>query len=331
MKSFDSKFKRVFAYVGLFILAAVIIFEAYLVYLYEKNNLELSARIWSLENQVASLGSTLATSASLGESNAKQIQEIAKRDNASVGRPVPNTSQSQESQLTAAVAKAAPAVVSIIVSKGVPLLEVKDYVDPFGDDADFYNSEFKVPVFGEAGTTVQEVGAGSGFILTSDGYILTNNHVVSDTDAQYTVQLASGEKKSAQVVHRDSAKDIAILKISGEKYSNLQLGDSSDLKLGQTVAAIGNALGEYDNSVSVGIISGLNRTIEAVNPEGDIERMTGVVQTDAAINRGNSGGPLLDLSGRAVGINVAMELGANNISFAIPINEIKPVIERVIP
>jgi serine protease Do len=102
------------------------------------------------------------------------------------------------------------------------------------------------------------------------------------------------------------------------------------LKLGQTVAAIGNALGEYNNSVSVGIISGLDRTIQAQDDRGRVETLSGVIQTDAAINRGNSGGPLLDLSGNAVGVSVAMERGASNIAFAIPVNTIKPIISRVL-
>jgi len=145
------------------------------------------------------------------------------------------------------------------------------------------------------------------------------------------VLLSSGVQKTAQVVHRDQTYDLALLKIDGGGYPALSLGDSSNLKLGQTVAAIGNALGEYNNTVSVGIISGLDRTIEALDDRGAVETLSGVIQTDAAINRGNSGGPLLDLSGKAIGVNVAVQGGANNIAFSIPINTVKSLINRVLP
>jgi S1-C subfamily serine protease len=143
--------------------------------------------------------------------------------------------------------------------------------------------------------------------------------------------LSSGEKKVARVVYRDPTTDIAILKVDGTGYTTIALGDSSDIKLGQTVAAIGNALGEYNNSVSVGIISGLDRTIKASDSAGNIETLTGVIQTDAAINKGNSGGPLLDLDGKAIGINTAVSQGANSIGFAIPITAVKTIVDRILP
>ncbi|MEK7662161.1 MAG: trypsin-like peptidase domain-containing protein [Patescibacteria group bacterium] len=236
--------------------------------------------------------------------------------------------KSQDELLTAAVAKATPAVVSIVVSKDVPKLEVV-YVNPFGEDPYFKDFGFQVPVYKQKGVERQKVGAGTGFLVTGDGYIITNKHVVLDTEAQYTVLLSNGRQENATVVYRDPKYDIAIVKISGVGYKAVTIGDSGKLKLGQTVVAIGNALGQYSNSVSVGIVSGLNRNISASTGAG-AEELTGVIQTDAAINPGNSGGPLLDLEGDVVGVNVATVIGSSNISFSIPIDSVLESIKKVI-
>jgi serine protease Do len=235
--------------------------------------------------------------------------------------------KSQDELLTAAVAKVSPSVVSVVISKDVPNLQVV-YVNPFGDDPFFKDSGIRVPVYQQNGTTHQKVGAGTGFIISNDGYILTNRHVVADSAADYTVLLSNGKQEAARVIYIDQNNDIAIVKIEG-RYPAVSLGDSASLKLGQSVIAIGNALGEYNNSVSVGIVSGLNRTIQA-SGNGSSEQLSGVIQTDAAINPGNSGGPLLDLNGRVVGINVATVVGSNNISFSIPINTVKGIIKQVL-
>ncbi len=232
----------------------------------------------------------------------------------------------QEELLTAAVAKVAPAVVSIVVSKDVPKLEI-EYINPFGDDPFFRDFGIRIPVYRQKGVTEKKVGAGTGFLIRSDGYIVTNRHVVSDVEAKYTVLLSTGEQKAAEVVYRDHQYDIAILRINGKGYPYVRLGDSDKLKLGQTVFAVGNALGEYNNSVSVGIISGLNRTIEASDGR-QIEKITGVIQTDAAINPGNSGGPLVDLSGKVIGVNVATVRGSENIGFAIPVKVVKQILRQ---
>nr|AQQ74986.1 hypothetical protein [uncultured bacterium] len=271
---------------------------------------------------MAAIAAALQTSSTVSEENKLQLQEIANRGGV--------IARSQEDLLTSAVEKASSAVVSIVISRDVALLEVQ-YVNPFGDDPYFRNVGYRVPVFRQVGTRPQQVGAGTGFLIRSDGYILTNRHVVDDEQADYTALLSNGEKKTARVIYRDDTHDIAILKIDGNGYSAIPLGNSSTLKLGQTVAAIGNALGEYNNSVSVGIISGLNRTVEAKDERGRVEVLEGVIQTDAAINRGNSGGPLLDLSGNAVAVNVAVDRGGSNIAFAIPIDTVKSIIERVLP
>ena len=170
---------------------------------------------------------------------------------------------------------------------------------------------------------------GSGFLVTKDGLIITNRHVVEDTKAEYTVFTNDGKKHSAKVVARDAVMDIAVLKIDGAQYPYLELGNSDTLDLGQSVIAIGNALGEFKNSVSVGVISGLSRSITAGNGMGQSEALEHVIQTDAAINPGNSGGPLVDLGGRVIGVNVAVAQGSENIGFALPINSIKSVIDSV--
>ncbi len=225
--------------------------------------------------------------------------------------------KSQDDLLTEAVAEVTPAVVSIVATKDVPLLEV-EYINPFGDDPFFKDFDIRVPRYKQKGTTKKQVGSGTGFIITADGKVLTNRHVVDDTEADYTVLLQDGTQNKATVIYRDPDVDLAILKIENSNCPVVKLGDSGKLKLGQTVFAVGNALGEYSNSVSVGIISGLNRNIVASGKE-----IKGVIQTDAAINPGNSGGPLVTLQGEVIGVNVATVVGSDNISFSVPINLVK--------
>jgi len=172
------------------------------------------------------------------------------------------------------------------------------------------------------------IAAGSGFIVSSDGMILTNRHVVQYEDIEYTVILQDGQKYEAQVLARDPVQDLAVLKIRKTGLKPLSLGDSGNLQIGQTVIAIGNALGEFQNTVSVGVVSGLSREITA-GGGGTIETIEEVIQTDAAINQGNSGGPLLNLSGQIIGVNTAVASGAENIGFALPINKAKKAIKDV--
>ncbi len=153
--------------------------------------------------------------------------------------------------------------------------------------------------------------------------------MVEDEEAEYTVILSNGEKFDAKVLAKDSFLDIAILKISAKDLPVVNLGNSEKLEIGQTVIAIGNSLGEFQNSVSKGIISGLQRRINASDSIGRSETLDQVIQTDAAINPGNSGGPLLNLKGEVIGVNVAMAEGAENIGFAIPINDAKEIYESV--
>lgn len=221
-----------------------------------------------------------------------------------------------------------PAVVSVVITKDVPVYErYYESYDPWG-----VFGGFSIPRVRENGTEEQEVGGGSGFIVSNDGLIVTNRHVVEDEEARYSVLLNDGTSYKVDVLARDPQLDIAILKISEpleNSLSYVQFGDSESLKLGQTVIAIGNALAEFRNSVSVGVISGLSRSIVASDGMGHSEQLDEVIQTDAAINPGNSGGPLLNLKGEVVGVNVATSRGADNIGFALPAHVVKGVVESV--
>lgn len=237
---------------------------------------------------------------------------------------------SHEEAIVNTVQAAQPAVVSIIVTKDVPVIEqfFEEVPGPFGG---FFESpfSFRMPQLRQNGTERQEIGGGSGFIVSADGTIVTNRHVVSDEAAQYTVFLSDGTRYDARVVARDPANDIAIIKIDGSNLSYLEFADSGALRVGQSVIAIGNALGEFRNTVSAGVVSGLARSIQAGTGFGQTEQLDEVIQTDAAINPGNSGGPLLDLHGRVVGVNVAVALGSENIGFALPANAVASIVDSV--
>lgn len=242
---------------------------------------------------------------------------------------------SEESQVIDVVKKASPAVVSIVASADMPVVErcYKDLgtVDPFFGDMGGLG--FRVPSYCQKGTEKQRIGAGSGFIVSSDGYILTNKHVVDNDKAEYTVILNNpdnkGEKVIAEVLALDPNNDIAVLRIKKDNLPFINFSDSSNLQVGQTAITIGYSLGEFENTVSKGVVSGLLRSIVAGGGYGSVsEVLEGIIQTDAAINPGNSGGPLLDIAGNAIGMNVAMAQ-AQNIGFAIPSNDIKKVYEDV--
>jgi serine protease Do len=231
---------------------------------------------------------------------------------------------SYEEAIVSSVRAAAPAVVSVAVTKDVPVIE------ECLRSQQFFGQIFQFSVPCERGTERREVGGGSGFIISADGYVLTNKHVVDDADAEYTVLTNDGKKYPATVLGRHPSLDIAVLKISGSGFPTAKLGDSSGIQLGQTAIAIGNALGEFRNTVSVGIVSGLARSVAAQSSGGTVETIENVIQTDAAINPGNSGGPLLNSNGEVIGINTAMVSGAQSIGFAIPINAAKNSIASVI-
>lgn len=239
----------------------------------------------------------------------------------------------QDELVVKVVEAASPAVVSIVATKDVPVVE-QYFVDPFGSDP-FFRQFFggdeglKIPQYREKGTRRQEVSSGTGFLISAEGVIVTNRHVVADPDASYTVLMNDGRKLPASVLARDPLQDLAVIKISGSNFPYLALGDSSKVKIGQTAIAIGNALGEFKNTVSVGVISGLHRSVVAQGGASGPETLQELIQTDAAINPGNSGGPLLNVSGEVIGIDTAMAQGAENIGFAIPINKAKKALDNV--
>ena len=231
---------------------------------------------------------------------------------------IPQTTQEQK--IIDVVKENSPSVVSIVAYKDVPVYEQTYQQDFF----------FIVPRLEQKGTERQQVGAGTGFIVSSDGLILTNKHVVSDNDAEYVVVMNDNKEYNAKVLARDPVQDLAIMKIEGgNNFKPLKLGNVDDIQIGQTVIAIGNALGRFQNTVSVGVISGLGRTIVATGSDFATEKLEDIIQTDTAINRGNSGGPLINLRGEVVGINTAISTEGQNIGFAISIDKAKRSIEQV--
>jgi len=243
----------------------------------------------------------------------------------------------QEQAVIDAVKKASPAVVSIVISKDVPVME-QYFANPYGDNQDLFNQFFQdfpgfqqpqVPQYRQNGTQKQDIGAGTGFLVSADGYIVTNRHVVIEENAEYTVIMHDTKKYPAKVIGRDTVNDIAVLKVEGQDFPFIPLGDSDKLQVGQSVIAIGFALGRFDNTVSSGIISGLQRSIMAGDGFSQAEELFDVIQTDAAINPGNSGGPLLDLKGEVVGVNVAIVQGSQSIAFSLPINDVKKVVDSL--
>lgn len=237
----------------------------------------------------------------------------------------------EKSPIVKIVKKVLPAIVNITCSK---------YLEFFESPSNFFGQEFFGPpffgpqFFGQRKKKKVKIGGGSGFIIDKSGMVLTNRHVIEDTKAEYLVVLQSGEKLKPEILARDAINDVAILKISSEQtktaFPFIELDDSSKLELGQTVIAIGNALGLFQNTVSTGVVSGLSRVITAQSHvTQERTRLRGLIQTDAAINPGNSGGPLINAEGKAIGINAAMVFGAENIGFALPINNAKRDLEEL--
>lgn len=211
-------------------------------------------------------------------------------------------------------------VVAVVATKDLPQFE-RCFISPFPG--------IQIPNLCETGSTqTQEIGAGSGFVAAAN-LVVTNKHVVADPSATYVVVTHDNRRLTAEVIARDPVEDLAILRVEDLDIDPLPLGNSDSISVGQMVVAVGNALGEFENSFSLGIISGLSRTITARGGAGtESEVLRKVIQTDAAINPGNSGGPLFNLRGEVIGVNVARAQGADNVGFAVPINRIKRSLQQ---
>ena len=228
-------------------------------------------------------------------------------------RKIPSTTIQQSKQVVidqqTAVAnvakKVGPSVVSIVSSSSK--------VDPY-----------------TGSTSETKDGAGTGIIVTADGLVMTNKHVVEGGESFTVITSDNNEYKDAKVVATDPSNDLAFIRFSGKNLRPADLGDSDKVEVGQSVVAIGNALGQFQNTVTTGVISGKSRPITASGGNGGSENLTNLFQTDAAINPGNSGGPLVDIEGNVIGINTAVAGSAQNIGFAIPINDAKNVLSSVI-
>ncbi len=226
----------------------------------------------------------------------------------------------EESVVIDIVEKLASSVVTVGIEQIKQTVEL-DPFDPFG----FFN----LPRRGETQKIENDIG--SGFIVSGDGLVVTNKHVVSQSNAKYKVITSENKTFEVTNIYRDPANDIAILKIdpAGESLKPVEMGDSSNIKVGQTVIVMGTPLGEFRGTVTKGIISGLGRGITAGSPfEGYVEKLDDVIQTDAAINPGNSGGPLINSSAQVIAINTAVAAGAENIGFALPINLVKEALKN---
>ena len=239
---------------------------------------------------------------------------------------IPTTSAPQEVK----VVSEESVTIDTVKNVGPSVVTIVETAPPVQSQGDLNIGPFSI--FGLPGQTQQPTGPqsiGSGFVVNSDGTLVTNKHVVSDTNAKYQVITSDDKKYDVQKIYRDPLNDVAILKIdptqnSGKILKPVAMGDSTNLQVGQFVIAIGTALGEFNNTVTTGVISGLGRGITAGDEfAGAAETLDNVIQTDAAINPGNSGGPLLNSSGQVIGVNTAIAQGGQNIGFALPINVIK--------
>jgi serine protease Do len=275
------------------------------------------------------VGGTLTNSVALPFLVQYQSSDSNDNNDLSVIQPVKLQVVDEDSQIIEAIDRISPTVVSIVATKDLQIIKTNPDLldDPFG-------------FFEESNSGIQtkreKIGGGTGFIFTEDGLIITNKHVVADGKAKYTVILNNGDEYPAEVVDKDVFNDIAVVRLlpnkEGKKPNNLPVvtfGDSKKIKVGQRVIAVGNALSEFANTVTVGVISAKNRSIIVSDEYGREESFAGLIQTDAAINPGNSGGPLVNLAGEVVGISTAVEVGANGVGFAIPINDITFVIDSV--
>ncbi|MBU0978655.1 MAG: trypsin-like peptidase domain-containing protein [Patescibacteria group bacterium] len=205
-------------------------------------------------------------------------------------------------------------------SESVLTVSIKKQQQVF-DPSSFFNFGpfgFSLPSQGQIEEIQKDIG--TGFVVDDSGLVVTNRHVVADTQAEYRVFDSQDNEYQVTKIYRDPINDLAIIQVDGLVAKALSMGDSSQLRVGESVIAIGTALGEFRHTVTTGVISGLGRGITAGDGISSIENLENVIQTDAAINPGNSGGPLINSRGEVIGVNIAVSQSAENIGFAIPIN-----------
>ncbi len=257
----------------------------------------------------------------------------ADRENTNTNAPVQRVVESStESSVIKVAREVSPSVVSIVASKELPRYYQNPYDlffgYPYWSDPNAPRSRLPSPRTSPAPTEKEEVGAGTGFIVTSNGLVMTNRHVVEDGDAEYTIISQDGKEYAAEVVTRDTVSDMAFVRMKtkeGGAVNNLPVvkfvPDANAVQIGQSVVAIGNALAEFDNTVTTGVVSGKGRQIVAGGMTEGNEELRGLIQTDASINPGNSGGPLVNLSGEVIGINTAVSSEGQGIGFSIPLDQ----------
>ena len=232
---------------------------------------------------------------------------------------------SRRNIITETVKNVSPSIV------GINVIEIREYKDPFFS---FFDDPFFQRFFGNRGTYNQEVkGLGSGYIISSDGYIVTNDHVAGNA-TKITVTLTDGRSFDAKIIGTDNASDICLLKIDGDDLPFVTLGNSDDIIIGEWVIALGNPFGLFElndkPTVTVGVISATGMNLDAINDRFYLN----MIQTDASINGGNSGGPLVNSLGEVIGMNTLIFTSGNNsgsigLGFAIPVNKIKRIIEEL--
>jgi serine protease Do len=231
---------------------------------------------------------------------------------------------SDEKSVVDVASQASTSVVTVAIKKKQSA-SINPFSDPFFD---FQVPRQQLQPTPQEGQEIKQ-DIGSGFVVDKAGLVVTNKHVVADSQAEYLVIDSENKEYKVSKIYRDPTNDLAILKVDQLNAPAIELGNSDSLKAGQSVVAIGTALGEFRHTVTTGVVSGLGRGIEAGDPFGGVvESLENVIQTDAAINPGNSGGPLLDSNGKVIGVNVAVSASGQNIGFAIPINVIKASLEN---
>lgn len=253
--------------------------------------------------------------------NWQYVNQLLKMPKGTTGITIPTDKikvVEEENVITGVVERVSPSVVTVGIQQTRSVGDIFEF-NPFNPSE---NSPRR-------STIEQDIG--SGFVITTDGLIVTNKHVVSVPNAKYRVITKDNKTYDVVKIYRDPDNDLAIVKInpSGEVLKPIEMGDSDKLKVGQMAIAIGTALGEFRNTVTVGVISGVGRGITAGGPfDGGAEKLDNVIQTDAAINPGNSGGPLLNSAGQVIGVNTAVSAEGQGIGFALPINVVKEAVNN---